>query len=59
MDNQFRQKEYRVTFKCDFDVIASNEVEARKEAKELFTSWLEENAHASDFALTMKTTDNS
>ena len=53
MDNQFRQKEYRVTFTCDFDVIASDESEARKEAKVHFASWLEENAHVSDFELSI------
>jgi hypothetical protein len=53
MDNQFRQKKYTVTYKCEFDVTASDESEARKEAKALFVSWLEEDAHASDFSVSV------
>lgn len=44
-----KQHEYIVTFKTDFDVIASNKTEAQEQAKALFRSWLEEDADASDF----------
>lgn len=48
------QNQYRVTFACeiDFEVDANSEVEAKAKAKLLLSSWIAENAEASDFVFT-------